>query len=649
MRWWPFDRRAGEPADPVPQPADVAAPAGATVRRPNAEWRSVAPIRTVTQDDPRVLPDVGFRSSLPTTWTVPASLGPLGHDVSLAAPAGLLPSLLAPVEGYADAPELRWPSAADPVPAEWSPDWSTTSPRTPTSPVILHKMTGRVAAEPPAPAVGSAARPIAAPSTAASDPVILHELTRPAAAEQPAATPVVARPVDGDGPAAAIERAPVPPEVLDRAPEPDSPRIDDGPTTAEPDRRRRLVGDLPLVAPRTAPELSRDEPTSTSASTARSDLPPEPPAVRAVLSAPDPAPAGVEHPAARSAMDMRDAARTRTTPGTTAPSSVERITVPVELSEPAVEHPVAASPFAAAVRSEAPDIGRKSEGRDDDGAAPRREPPTTDLVERVTTRTVERVSDSPARVRPTVGARVLTHDFRLRPVDAAEPEQTRTPTTLVDGADHWAAGAQPTPDSAADQSVPAAVDLPGLPAELPWTTAEPASGADGESFVWDVRSAVRFPEREPEALAGRPSVTPPAVDIEQPVPPSAVPAALDGFSVRPPRRRRALQVGIPTPRADRAPTESVAPQPTMTSRHFVQDHEEGEGSEEPVGAPGIAADPTDVLLQQPSGPSTAMGVVSNPAHDADTMADELYDRIRGRLRQELLIDRERSLLLTDLR
>ncbi len=43
------------------------------------------------------------------------------------------------------------------------------------------------------------------------------------------------------------------------------------------------------------------------------------------------------------------------------------------------------------------------------------------------------------------------------------------------------------------------------------------------------------------------------------------------------------------------------------------------------------------------------GPTGTPAHDADAMADELYDRIRGRLRQELLIDRERNLLLTDLR
>jgi hypothetical protein len=38
-----------------------------------------------------------------------------------------------------------------------------------------------------------------------------------------------------------------------------------------------------------------------------------------------------------------------------------------------------------------------------------------------------------------------------------------------------------------------------------------------------------------------------------------------------------------------------------------------------------------------------------PEQDLDVLAARLYDRIRGRLRAELLVDRERANLLTDLR
>ncbi len=117
-------------------------------------------MRTAVETDPRVMPDVSFRSTLPSTWTVPASLAPLGHDVSMSAPPGLLPSLLAPIEGYADAPELRWPSVLEPA---TTPDPFAAPPPAPrlTPPVIMH--------ESPPPAVSRAGGPRGVPASRAVD------------------------------------------------------------------------------------------------------------------------------------------------------------------------------------------------------------------------------------------------------------------------------------------------------------------------------------------------------------------------------------------------------------------------------------------------------------------------------------------------
>lgn len=62
-----------------------------------------------------------------------------------------------------------------------------------------------------------------------------------------------------------------------------------------------------------------------------------------------------------------------------------------------------------------------------------------------------------------------------------------------------------------------------------------------------------------------------------------------------------------------------------------------------TAADSAAADPAAPV---PTGAESARSAA--PAPDLDALAGQLYERIRGRLRQELLIDRERSGLLTDL-
>ena len=283
----------------------------------------------------------------------------------------------------------------------------------------------------------------------------------------------------------------------------------------------------------------------------------------------------------------------------------------------------------------------------------RRPAPKPEFAERVVTRTVERAVESGPRThRPTVGERMTTHDFRLHPVDRDDPEMERTTRSSDLVAEQpWIAPTQPRAEGAPEPLSSPALDVPGLPGDLTWTARDHGPGASGEAFVWDARSAMRFPEPAADPAAPATSTVDEQEAGDEPsAAPLAVPA-LEGFSIRPPRRRRTLQVGIPSQRLDRAP-ELVTPRPQpMVPANFVHDHgelEEGDGdSGQPPAAMERQADIASDDATRPEGGQA--GATATPAHDADAMADELYDRIRGRLRQELLIDRERNLLLTDLR
>jgi len=84
---------------------------------------------------------------------------------------------------------------------------------------------------------------------------------------------------------------------------------------------------------------------------------------------------------------------------------------------------------------------------------------------------------------------------------------------------------------------------------------------------------------------------------------------------------------------------------------------------EAAPSPGAAIVPSDMVQRTPASdapaadvsPAAAAGATATatPAGDSekdmDELAGKLYDRIRGRLRTELLVDRERAGLLTDWR
>jgi hypothetical protein len=187
---------------------------------------------------------------------------------------------------------------------------------------------------------------------------------------------------------------------------------------------------------------------------------------------------------------------------------------------------------------------------------------------------------------------------------------------------------------------PELTGIPGL-AEL---FGDAASGED-QPLTW---TAPPLPDPVPDlgALLGAAAPAEPAAAVS-PVPsappatvapprPGGAPGALSGGWSAP--RRRIGRLGAPrttAPTASRSAldTENESPSPPAF------------GPTPPSGPPGVVATPVD---PDPDGDDEPDADEPDDA-PPDLDADALYDRIRDRLRHDLLIDRERAALLTDLR
>jgi hypothetical protein len=147
--------------DPAPEPL-----------RPRGEWAEVRSPTTVLPRRPHgVVPHADFRAALGTSWSAPPALQPLGHHLTLDAPAGLLAAAAVPVEAYAGA-DLRF----TPVAAEQAD--LPTEPAAP-RPRLLDRVLRRPAAVPSSPTQPPAA-PQAAPIVSPHpEPPVLHELHQP--------------------------------------------------------------------------------------------------------------------------------------------------------------------------------------------------------------------------------------------------------------------------------------------------------------------------------------------------------------------------------------------------------------------------------------------------------------------------------------
>ena len=117
---WPWQRRRDDDAhDPAAGTAG-GAPVP-SVPRPRGQWRDVEPLQPAGATELSAAEPLGFVRTLATRWQVPPALEPLGHEVSITAPAGHVPVAGAPVTGYPDPPELVW-AAVPEVAAEETAD-----------------------------------------------------------------------------------------------------------------------------------------------------------------------------------------------------------------------------------------------------------------------------------------------------------------------------------------------------------------------------------------------------------------------------------------------------------------------------------------------------------------------------------------------
>jgi hypothetical protein len=119
---WPFTRKADAPkADGQPAPA---------LPQFRLEWKGVPPIQRVIEDHPLTVPTEPFATDLTTHQDPRAIAEPLGHQLSLAAPRGLILGIARPGT-RADGPEMLTrprPSRASQVQRDFDEPAETTAP-----------------------------------------------------------------------------------------------------------------------------------------------------------------------------------------------------------------------------------------------------------------------------------------------------------------------------------------------------------------------------------------------------------------------------------------------------------------------------------------------------------------------------------------
>jgi hypothetical protein len=105
------------------------------------------------------------------------------------------------------------------------------------------------------------------------------------------------------------------------------------------------------------------------------------------------------------------------------------------------------------------------------------------------------------------------------------------------------------------------------------------------------------------------------------------------------------------PLISRATTGAAAPVQRADGPAPVTAFASTAGPEGAELAGGAGADPSTAAVATAQPPSAPGGTeaAERPELDLDELARRLYDRIRRRLRAELLIDRERAGLIADLR
>lgn len=667
---WPFRRREPEPET---GPAPV---------RPYGEWAGLAPMSPPAARSEASDP-IGFQAGLASRWHPPPMLQPLAHELNLSAPAGLVSGIVAPVRGYPDAPELSWAGApersAPPrlplVPPSPAPKPKTEEPQPqsfirdmPTAPTAApERGPGRPRQEAP-PEAPAAPEPFTAPP-AAEPPV-------PRMPEEPA--PVARRlgrlgaPLHIDAEPPAVLRTNVPaqeepepaltPPALPALPETARPRVDAEPPV-DAVRPKPKPTPTPQLPPAATPTLRKTPP-------AQSEEPrPDRPALAdaipeaSVFKPAEPAPEASAEPLAKQPAPIQeDEPIRRAHPVEPVLPRRPLIAEQIRIASVPPRPPALLPGLRDGVTHRAdPD----AEPREPDHAVPLRRAPQPGLagLPQLPPELAGFLPDLPAPARPGTAAPTEVPSGLSFPPDfpplpgLPEPGRLHLPPVL--------------PEAVTDR-------LPqGIEALLSGAHPEPPRIPTGADPVDYQRAPLRQPEETPDdepvpyddALPGTPdeprrSQLPPMIET--------VSRRVPGHSAPPPRRRMG-RIGAPMP----PPTPAVGLRPQGAQSNRNPGDPGGGGPEEPGEPP---SDLPDLPMRFGSVPGLGALPESDPepAHavpesdeqvgdddgedtDADTsatamtadridgLAGQLYDRIRDRLRQELLVDRERALMLTDLR
>jgi hypothetical protein len=615
---WPFTRKAQTPAPSGPQP--VPAP---VIRR---DWAGLPPIQRSIGEHPLTAPSDRFSDDLVTHQDPSVSSDHMGHQLSAEAPPGLVLALVTPTtrsDGPAMIPRPRVQRRVDGAVAE-SGEWDGDE---------------------------------AAPLEARSSP-IPASVQRNAVVERPVVTPVVDQPLLT---ALAPDADPVP--VVSQ------PRRAAAPLTFEAPASRSDASDLGVNQP--APRLTLGQARrlglgapinkvhdrSVQRSAIEPTLSPSPaslPAVEAIAgpqSALTPAAHSLALPLApaRPPGDALGEARSADTKGTSSPAVPESpgtVLSPVEPSRSSDAAPRAVQrvPDAATQAPLAPsrvDAPELPESPSDFGAQlPRSLPLRARLVSGAPSATP---ATAPMALTVPIAAAVQTATpaapaaLPIAPLAGLRPIATlqRSADRAALGADRR--GAQATAESMADDDdLDLAVGEESKHGDGGWYAGDQPQPASPIPIQRVLAATVDEKPIASLALAPRPRATL-AGRAEEPATAGAT-AGMD-FPLAPApvivQRIAADESGNSTAWANIAAVASLQREPAEVA---------------------AAAEAPGALTAGPTGAESPNGLGFHPAAgshapeaDLDALAGRLYDRIRSRLKTELLVDRERAGFLTDLR
>ena len=655
---WPFSRK--------PEPSNAPDPASVTPQV-HFDWKAVPSIQRTAGEHPLTVPTESFAANLATQEDPRAVAKPLGHEVSLAAPPGIVLGI-ARTQTRSDGPDLiPGPRAGRRAPLQRVIDESVaTEPQ---------------AAPLPPMDVDESAAPTPPPRRlpASTEPLPSVQLMRVSPETEPTPLePEIVTPGE-EPPAAAAESSP---PVEEAAVLPSYPRLTLG-------QARRLGLGAPMKhVPETATSVQRISEVPTSS--------PEPHPISAE-STPHPI-SGVQEESKPKFEPFILDYLVNTKPEIRAPAPISRPQrIPVSVSrsiapeppepassEPASEQPAApetvegSTPEATAAPAETPAAVQRAVESEADDVPVQLTPMPSDAT------SIELIAGPPPLAAATDPKHTLLADAPegeagegegeampplplaldarvAAPTEGAAPAENSIAPLISDRAPLFTKASSPVGTSMpriTDSAAPVqrSTESTGLSAQRVADTAPATGRMTSEAAVHRVvtRSASvpdlglrRQPESSPSLVAGDWAIA------------STSPMTTPSFASALPLARPAQAVFAAAPPVQRSASMEPSTGPTWSSVQTSSAVFEPESDEPSVSiqrAPIQEWTVSATAEPQSSGPSLVAAAEAGPSTPGaddegqmDDLAAKLYDRIRSRLRNELLVDRERAGFLTDLR